>query len=419
MKRIWLLCLALLGGACSAGPAPGQTAADEAARRMVADCRDAEDRTACYDARLGEVARVGEVRKALDILAALAERDADVARDGHMFVHAIGIAAYDPAADFAETFQSCTELFHAGCYHGLIQAHFAAIGRIDAETVNAVCDEVAAAGDRWTTFQCLHGIGHGLVIYANHDLVEGLAGCELLDDPWKRASCEGGAFMENVTNATHPHHAALTESLGAGGGQGGHGDHGGMEHGDHSGEERFAPIDPDDPHYPCTIVKEHQKAACYGMQTSVILYLNDYDFGRAAEICDGAAQPYIAACHQSLGRDASGFANRDARELNRLCGQDRSEYASFCYVGAAKAVIDWGGEPRDGLEFCDSVKGEANRTRCFQAVGQQVAVIIGDETRGRELCGRADGSDQEACLWGAGLLREVPGAVRALARPAG
>ena len=410
-------CLVLVAAACSAGPAPAQTGAVETARELREACGGADDKSACYDARLGEIAKTGDVRRALDVVAALAERDDDVARDGHMYVHAVGIAAYDPAGDFAETFTRCTELFHAGCYHGLIQAHFSAVGQVDAETVNRLCDEVSNSGaDRWTTFQCLHGIGHGLVIHSDHDLIEGLKGCDLLDDPWKRASCEGGAFMENVTNATHPHHAALTESLGA---SVAHADHGAMSadaHANHdaAAAEPFAPIDPEDPHYPCSIVEEHQKLSCYGMQTSVMLYLTDYDFGKAAELCDGAPATYVAACHQSLGRDASGFSNRNADELNRLCAQDRSRYASFCYVGAAKAVIDWAGQPEDGLAFCRSVQGDDNRIRCYQAVGQQIGVIVPDEARGRALCAEADGAEEQACLFGATLVADMPPELRSL-----
>lgn len=405
MRRIACAALAssLLAAACSAGPAPAQTGAAETARRMERECKGEKDRSSCYDAVLRDLAQQ-DVREALETVEALSKIDGTVERDGHMYVHAVGISAYDASRDFGELFRSCTELFHAGCYHGLIQARFAEQGEITKEAVNTLCDEVADAGaDHWTYFQCLHGIGHGLVIHADHDLIQGLAGCDMLDDPWANASCQGGAFMENVTNATHPHHAALTASLG-----GDHGamDHGAMDHGEHAMGEPFRAIDPDDPHYPCSIVQSHQKSACYGMQTSVILYLNEYDFEAAAKTCDGAEWAWRAVCHQSLGRDASGFANRDVRKVRDLCALDRSEDAPFCYVGAAKAAIDWSGEPMDGIAFCTGVRGDENRLRCYQAVGQQVAVIT--PTRGNEICGEAKGREEQACLFGAGLLPEMP-----------
>jgi hypothetical protein len=423
--------VSLEGARPETGTAEGT--ATEAAGRIASACRAAPRRSSCYDAALGEMAR-DDVRAALAALEALSVLDPSVVSDGHMYVHAIGISAYDPERDFGELFRSCTELFHAGCYHGLIQARFADEGEITKEVVSSLCTEVVPdrATDRWTYFQCLHGLGHGLVIHADHDLVEGLAGCDLLDSDWDNTSCQGGAFMENVTNATHPHHAALTASLGDAGGMdhgahggaadhGTHGDHG--AHGDHgvqgdheadgdsevqATEEPFKAIDPADPHYPCSIVEPHQKASCYEMQTSVILHLNGYDFAGAAETCDGAEKPWRAICHRSLGRDASGFASRNVARVIDLCDKDRSEYAPYCYVGATKAAIDWSGEPRDGIVLCSRVKGEESRLLCFEAVGEQIGMITPGRKPGERICAAMTGREEQACLYGARLLSERP-----------
>jgi hypothetical protein len=402
----------MLMSACSAGPAPAQNPIEEAASRIHADCKDGdfEKKSACYDAQFGPIAESGDVRRALDVLARVAELDQDVARDGHLFVHAIGIAAFDPSRDFVATFKECTELFHAGCYHGLIQARLAAAGDIDAETVNHVCaDVVAADTGHWLRFQCLHGVGHGVVIQRGHDLLKGLDACELLEDPWQRASCYGGAFMENVTNVTHPHHAALTRSL-----SNSEHEHAGDEHADHnaSAASTFRPVNPDDAQYPCSIVKEHHKPACYGMQTAVILYLNGYDFGAAAKTCEEAPEHYRRTCHSSLGRDASGFASRDTKKLIDLCKLDRTINGQYCYVGAVKAVIDWTGKVEGGLPFCRAIEKGIAQLRCYQAVGAQISVIVPDHERGRALCVQAEGDNQNACLWGAGLIDEMPAILR-------
>ena len=419
MKQIGvlgILAMVAAGSACSAGAAPAQSSIEEAAQRIHSECGNVnvDAKSACYDGELVPMARSGDVGQALEVLQQVAALDEDVARDGHMFVHAIGIAAYDPSRDFVSTFTSCTELFHAGCYHGLIQARLADAGEVNAETVNELCADVVAAGtDRWTQFQCLHGIGHGVVIHAGHDLLEGLDACELLEDPWQRASCFGGAFMENVTNATHPHHAALTRSLTSADHA-----HDGDAHADHGSTSGgiapggFKPIDPEDPLYPCSIVREHQKPACYGMQTAVILHLNDYDFGAAAETCEEAPEHYRRTCHASLGRDASGFASRDTKKLIQLCEQDRTPNGEYCYVGATKAVIDWAGEPADGLEFCSAVKDRMGQLRCYQGVGAQIAIIVPDDEEGRALCARAEGDNRDACLWGASLMNEMPAVLK-------
>ena len=58
-------------------------------------------------------------------LSILAKRDTDVADDGHVYAHGIGIAAYRDPQTVGETFSRCTAEFQSGCYHGVIQAYFA------------------------------------------------------------------------------------------------------------------------------------------------------------------------------------------------------------------------------------------------------------------------------------------------------
>ena len=385
-----LLALFLSTNACSPGPASNAGIYAECVRL------DGQEKFACINERLLPVARTGEVQSALEMLANLADTDSDVMREGHLFAHSIGIASFDPTRDFASAFLRCSALFQAGCYHGLIQASLAGATEVGAETINALCASVLAAGaDRWTHFQCLHGMGHGLLIQNNYDLLKALDACELMNDPAGRVFCHGGAFMENAMRAAHPGHSALTAALG------GHASHGDQM-------PAFPATDPDDPHYPCSIVKVHQKSPCYGIQTAVILHLNGYDFGAAADTCEGAPEWLRALCHQSLGRDVSGIANRDPKKMNRLCGMDRTPNARHCYAGAAKSVIDWRGDVEEGLAFCRTVRDRAGRARCSHALGQQAVMLVSGQDRRRELCARAGGDYRDACLWGAGLIEAAP-----------
>lgn len=397
--------------AAAQSPSLAESAAQQCARQ-----KDPMKKIACYEGVLVPVAEAGELGRALEALEALAAVDPDVRRDGHMYVHGLGIAAYDAERDPAETFTECSELFHAGCYHGVIQAHFAETGEADSAEVNGLCTRVRARNpDGWTYFQCVHGLGHGLTILNGHDLVQGLAGCDLLDGAWERDSCYGGAFMENVGNATHPHHSALTSSLPKAGD--GHDDH--AAHAGHAptpAAEPFRAIDRDDPHYPCTIVGEQYLAACYGMQTTVMLHLNGNDFAAAARTCDGAPAAVRTVCHQSLGRDASGFAEQNHREALRLCGLDRSADAPWCYVGAVKAITDWSGKPDEGMAFCAGTPAGAARTRCYEGLGEQINIMVGTDAARRDACARAPAEFAEVCRYGARLIGEKPAALREIER---
>lgn len=403
--------LAVFGVVGSAPVAAQEDPVAQAAARRCAD-RDGMAKAACYEEILLPLAEAGQLVRALGALEALARLDPQVRRDGHMYVHGLGIAAHDPERDPAETFTECTELFHAGCYHGVIQAYFAGMATIDSAAVNGLCTRVRERRpDQWTYFQCVHGLGHGLTIHEAHDLVDGLAGCDLLVTGWERESCYGGAFMENVGNATMPHHNSLASNLPAAADHAAHGDHAGHQ------AQPFKAIDPADPHYPCTIVAETYLAACYGMQTTVILHLNGQDFAAAARTCDGAPDAVRRVCHQSLGRDASGFAEQNNAATLRLCAQDRSADAPWCYVGAVKAITDWTGRPDPGHAFCALVDAGPARVRCFEALGEQIGVMVGDPEGRRASCSAAPGRYADVCQYGARVVAEKPALLRELDAP--
>jgi hypothetical protein len=406
-------CIAAIAIALVAADGGAQTLAETAQRECGRG--SASEKIACYEAVLHPVARAGELERALTALEAIAEADPDVRRDGHLYVHGLGIAAYDAERDVAETFTRCTELFHAGCYHGVIQAYFSESGEADSARVNGLCTQVRRLQPgQWTYFQCVHGLGHGLTILNRHDLRRGLEGCDLLAGGWERESCYGGAFMENVGNATHPHHASLMKDLDTAEEPDAHA-HG--DHGDaHPAAEGipFRPVDPDDPHYPCTAIAERYGEACYGMQTTVMLHLNGSDFEAAARTCDGAPQRFRRTCHQSLGRDASGYAQQDADETRRLCALDRSAEAPWCYVGAVKAITDWTGTPDAGLSFCRDVAESEAKIRCYEAVGEQIGVMVSEDDGRADACAAAAPPDRDVCLYGARVIAEKPAVLRAL-----
>ena len=303
----------------------------------------------CYEGRLlDELAATG-VGASLEMLGWLAAADRDVRAQSHVLTHAIGISAYSPGDNFTEVFEECTEIFQSGCYHGVVQAYFIATGEPDAENVAGLCAPYEAdPADRWLLFQCLHGLGHGLTMYYGHHLLMALDGCDLLTTDWNRNSCYGGAFMENVVNAVAPHHpaAALVSSGTAsedGAGEGTEAsDHGADAH-DHGvmamaggmaeGVEPFEPLRADDPHYPCSILDEKYLTSCYLMQTSAMLWHNDWDIADAASSCLDAPDAWRDDCFMSLGRDISGRTLQDEDDARRECRKSPEEWRVWCYVG--------------------------------------------------------------------------------------
>lgn len=429
--------------AASAGTAGSQ--ADAIYRTCGA--RKGEGKSACYEGELLSLLRTEGVVTAMEVLDQLGRRDADVQHLGHVFAHGIGIAAYTTREEVGSVFAQCTPIHQSGCYHGVIQAYFADLTasshhpQVTVEEMNQLCSDYRDVGaSRWLLFQCAHGMGHGLVALHDRDLPRALEGCDLLSDSWEREGCYGGAFMENLVHATMPHHgpgsaghgaapetanskltvahavhAPRSAASGGASAHSGHADHG-NEHAEHHQEraaERtpFRALDPADPHHPCSAVGARYQNACYAMQTSAVLFYSNGNVAAGVELCETAPSDVRHTCYGSLGRDISAYTNGKPSAAIEKCALAPQPHRPWCYVGFAKHRVDLTADAADGLAFCRQVPEPQSRIRCFEAVGEQIAILEFELPRREALCYGLDERDAQACRHGAGL-REVSPAAR-------
>ncbi len=389
-----------LGSAASIKPVDQSSRSDsvDLAAPLYKACRGetGQRKTECYSRPLDSLASLGQVRTAMATLAHLGALDVNVKRDGHVYAHGIGIAAGKKGGDIAQTFALCDASNQSGCYHGVIQAYFAAAPIIGAKEINSLCEAFRApSADQWIRFQCVHGTGHGLEMIFDHDLKTSLEGCDLLREDWDRDSCYGGAFMENIVNATEPVHPAHDLEM-----------HMSMPM--HHRSTSFMAVDRKDPLYPCSALGAKYQSACYQMQTSVILYLNGGDIAAAARTCDTAPFKMRFVCYQSLGRDISSYALQDPVKSKTMCSLGTAKYQPWCYFGLVKNFIDLNARASDGIAFCRILGGEFNKLKCYQAVGEEIATLRNDAAPRRSLCDPSESDYLDACLFGAGLLPTAP-----------
>ena len=320
-------------------------------------------------------------------LKTLAAVDQDVEREGHVYAHGIGIEAYQRERSVAKVFGRCSTEFSSGCAHGVIQAYLESQTKVDSTSLTDLCQSYRdPSGTRWLLFQCVHGMGHGLDMLYEHDLPHALESCDLLADGWDRAACYGGAFMENIMHEISPHHPA--SELAAG----------------HAHHSAFKALDPADPLYPCSIMARKYLQACYQIQTAAILHFTHGDISGAATVCDTAPPDWRPVCYQSLGRDISSYALRDPDKSIALCHQGAERYRPSCYVGVVKALVDWSASSASGMVFCERLGHLDGWLQCYEAVGQQVAVLVATDSERVKLC--TEGGRPEAvtaCRAGAGV----------------
>jgi hypothetical protein len=249
----------------------------------------------------------------------------------------LGIRAFDLGDD------TCS----SGFFHGVVEAVMARIGsaRIRRD-VSQVCAPFRDRGSRSSAnYNCVHGMGHGFMEVYDGDVFRSLAGCDGLPDHWERHHCEGGVFMQNLTE---------------------------LSHGGSSKNLR-----PREPLYPCTAVAGRFKRECYMKQTAYALFVYDDDFGAAFRLC--AASPDVAfrpACYQGLGGDAvihsSKYVNGRAAKraaVRSLCrrGTDRVARRN-CVVGAVTVMVrDAAPQVTDAVALCASFGSADLRRACSRA----------------------------------------------------
>lgn len=256
----------------------------------------------------------------------------------HLLTHVIGRAAVQKYPDLIEAFKQGDHFCWSGYYHGVMEANLYKAKKEELpEVINQICQNLPGRKNySFDYYNCVHGLGHGVMYVSQNELFEALKLCDHLDGSWERESCYGGVFMENVIADFENH---FTEYL-----------------------------KPEEPMYPCPEVSEKNKQACYLMQTSYVLKINGYDFSNAFEECRKVEDGYRNICFQSLGRDASGHTISNIEKTKNVCllGKDLNEKLN-CAVGAAKDFISYFHSDRQAREFC-AVFDLKIRDTCLDAV---------------------------------------------------
>jgi hypothetical protein len=398
------------GPAVPVGPLPEGDAAELASWISETCDRNPHIRGECREAAVVRIAEARGIAPAMDVVARLGATDGE----GHGLTHMVGIRGYRGAATVGDSFAACTPLHQSGCYHGVIQAYFSELraahgpAAMTAERLDAVCAPYRGPdGDQWQRFQCLHGMGHGVMLVHDNHLPRALGACDLLSDSWEREVCYGGAFMENVMGVIAPHHAHVAEAV-----VGGHDTHAGhdahhhdhADHGDHGVDAEFAAIDPTDLHYPCSALDQRYQVACYDMQTATMLHLLDRDIAATAAACREAPDSLLrAVCHRSLGRDINAMTGGAHARSAELCALAAPQDRSACHTGVVKNVIDVTADVSTGLAYCALVPEGDESQACYRAMGEQSAILMADPADRQRFCGALEGRHRTVCLEGAGV----------------
>ncbi len=291
----------------------------------------------CYRDYFAEVMRTEGADVAVAEIAALSETDDHVARDCHQVVHDLGNDAAEHYGDVGIALTYEGSACWSGYYHGVVEY---AISQFEGtelfDEMPNICRTAAAEQYSFTHYNCVHGLGHGVMLNLDGDLFGSIPYCETLPDHWELSSCVGGAIMENVV----------------------------------SGQQGIqTDVRSDDLIYPCNVIGDDYVDECFAMQTSWMLFqlgYEDENFAEAFAICDTVRADMVDNCYRSMGRDISGSSLLEVTRIVRLCSLGDPEYQEECFVGASLNAVynDHGTEMATAL--CEAIPARM-QDACYAA----------------------------------------------------
>jgi hypothetical protein len=349
----------------------------------------------CIGDGIASLSSAGNIALAMGTLDYVIHKDPSLVLLGHPLAHALGYAVRSTPATATRLLSQCDDRYQSGCYHGILQRYFdAQVGMPLAQRVLlAPCDGLRGTREQFRLFDCLHGTGHGLMMYHRYDVNASLKDCDRLTAEWDQRSCYSGVFMEHNMGAR-------MQAFGDGAF--------GM-HRHSTPASSVVLFKPNDLHYPCDATTPRYRRECYELQADLILPALKQDYRKASRVCDAAGLPdLVRACYVGLGRNASGAAAFQYAGIRRRCDLASAIGKPFCYQGAVRHLAYAPSELPRGVAFCRSLPNGEARSRCWGGVGLQIGGFFSDAASRQRACQSETAADVAACTQGAGVAAASP-----------
>ena len=199
-------------------------------------------------------------------------------------------------------------------YHGVLEDSL--LGEIRSENtsledldVTSTCINVGDSPDSNVRLQCLHGMGHAIVMAYDYDLFNAIKRCDDFQTFAEQDMCLDGAFMQNHV-----------ENFNNGGGV----------------------FDKDDIYYPCNVVDEKYQNRCYIYQAYYILKGNNYSYLPTFEDCERiptSSEKIIGGCFGGVSNYLSVRTYQtDVDGIAKMCSEANLKYQSYCINVAVFAL---------------------------------------------------------------------------------
>lgn len=239
----------------------------------------------------------------------------------HALVHEIGHGAYERYG-FEEALLFEEDICGSGYLHGMVEAYLADQSDV-LSALQTVCDPEDGV--------CMHGVGHGLMMYTDNDIPAALAYCEEFENYSTQIHCSEGVFMENfgLDWNLHAHPYLKVE----------------------------------DPMYPCSEQDSKYKSTCYFYAPRLYNRIYEKAYEQAIEWCLSAEDDYISDCMRGQGSTMMKYSMDEIPRIEAVCEGAPGEYAALCIRGMTSYYIVNYASAEKGQDLCALLKVE-NQEAC-------------------------------------------------------
>lgn len=334
---------------------------------------------ACYEPQLFAITARHGPRAAIEVFSLLFEKGlVRDPTDGHHVAHHIGHHTAMSFGPSAEAFALCPTSYNYGCQHGFFQ-HSLGMGQLTIQVAAGICRQVEAnpSLSHKDKFYCYHGLGHGIMMHEDHDLLKALKACDSLETPTAQAGCWQGAFMENVGTAG-------------------------------KGEQGKRLFSQTDPLAPCNHLEERHRHECFINHAGWLATFYGMDIVKAAQACLKAPPNYLGTCLESIGLMTTNpewqqhFAEDAARRTlienaKLICKKFPRGHMHHCILAGVDNLLNFDHlNVTRASQFCQAIGGDY-RANCFERIGRNLRNFSGDKSLAQKSCQALPESGKEPC----------------------
>jgi len=335
-------------------------------KSLLSDC---ERDSSCITPTLWNLAKSENQQTVLNTFSEIIQISNISGKACHRYGHDLGNFLYSYTGNLNQAILQVDMTCGGAFFHGIMQEHFrtkSQLGYGDSAFVEAsnVCNNLSDVSYSLIRSECIHGIGHGLLIANHFDFFVTVKKCEKFEDLFDQRLCIEGASMENA-------HAF---SMGKG------------------------TFDENNILFPCSELDDRYAGDCYTYHSIYILKKVNEWAEDAFKQCDKhQKENHIRHCYYGIGiMQAIDFQNR-LKVLVNQCEKGNINYQTYCFAGAAYHIVDEVGMDQ-GFEFCNNIPSKF-KMNCYETLGKWIQAAYFSKEEIENACSSNENSKYyQACI---------------------